>query len=246
MAGHLGHLIDVLVLVLRGCAHGRVSHDTHDREQVFGRPIHFSSKAAVNVADSNDETKKCDAGTLSPTQNVRVARNFIHDNQNWDGGGYAVVTGTGAYPFIMGNVFLRNRHSVSGDGKALTGYSAWLNIVLSDSPDYSAIGHGHQQDFDMHGTEPSPHHTGGIAGSDVEIARNLFLGIDRPNYDLRGNPCALEQFHNNVVRQSQALTRFDWAVSRDGTGNWTPLRSIAASTPGQPLAVSTTSPEQIF
>jgi hypothetical protein len=51
MAGHLGHLIDVLVLVLHGCAHGRVSHDVHDREQVFGRPIHFSSKAMTRAIE---------------------------------------------------------------------------------------------------------------------------------------------------------------------------------------------------
>jgi hypothetical protein len=51
MAGHLGHLINVLVLVLHGCAHGRVSHDIHHREQVFGRPIHFSSKAMTRAIE---------------------------------------------------------------------------------------------------------------------------------------------------------------------------------------------------
>lgn len=35
-AGNCGHLIDVLMLVLHGGAHGRVSHAIHDREQVFG------------------------------------------------------------------------------------------------------------------------------------------------------------------------------------------------------------------
>ena len=53
MAGHLGHLIDVLVLVLHGCAHGRVSHDVHDREQVFGRPIHFRSKAGMRAMEDD-------------------------------------------------------------------------------------------------------------------------------------------------------------------------------------------------
>jgi hypothetical protein len=50
-AGHGGHLIDVLVLVLHGCAHGRVSHDIHDRKQVFGRPIHLSSKAMTRAVE---------------------------------------------------------------------------------------------------------------------------------------------------------------------------------------------------
>ena len=51
MAGHLGHFIDVLVLVFHGCAHGRVPHDIHDREQIFGRPIHFSSKAMARAIE---------------------------------------------------------------------------------------------------------------------------------------------------------------------------------------------------
>src|ERR1700678_1748416 len=45
MTGHRGHLIDVLVLVLHGCAHGRVTHDIHDRGQVFGCAIHLRSEA---------------------------------------------------------------------------------------------------------------------------------------------------------------------------------------------------------
>jgi len=51
MAGHLGHLIDVLVLVFHGCAHGRVSHDVHDRKQVFGRPVHLSSKTMTRAVE---------------------------------------------------------------------------------------------------------------------------------------------------------------------------------------------------
>jgi hypothetical protein len=50
-AGHFGHFIDVLVLVLHGCAHARVSHDIHDRKQVFGRPIHLSSKAMTRAVE---------------------------------------------------------------------------------------------------------------------------------------------------------------------------------------------------
>jgi hypothetical protein len=49
MASHCGNLIDVLVLVLDGCAHGRVSHDIHDRKQVFGRTVHLSSKAMTRA-----------------------------------------------------------------------------------------------------------------------------------------------------------------------------------------------------
>jgi hypothetical protein len=51
MASHCGHFIDVLVLVLHGCAHGRVSHDVHDRKQVLGRTIHLSSKAMTRTME---------------------------------------------------------------------------------------------------------------------------------------------------------------------------------------------------
>ena len=39
-------LVDVLVLVLHGGAHGRVSHNIHDRKQVFGCAIHLRSEEA--------------------------------------------------------------------------------------------------------------------------------------------------------------------------------------------------------
>ena len=51
MAGHLGHLIHVLVLVFHGRAHVPVSHDVHDRKQVFGRPVHLSSGAMTRAIE---------------------------------------------------------------------------------------------------------------------------------------------------------------------------------------------------
>ena len=35
MTGDRSHLIDVLMLVLHGGTHGRVSHDIHDREPLI-------------------------------------------------------------------------------------------------------------------------------------------------------------------------------------------------------------------
>ena len=37
--------------MLHGCAHGRVSHHIHDREQVFGRTVHLSSKAMTRAIE---------------------------------------------------------------------------------------------------------------------------------------------------------------------------------------------------
>src|SRR6185436_17580094 len=58
-----------------------------------------------------------------------------------------------------------------------------------------------EHDFDMHGTETSDH-DGGHAGSDVTIVRNTFLGTNRKNYVLRGIPCLLHRFNDNLVRRS--------------------------------------------
>jgi hypothetical protein len=52
MAGHGGHFIDVLMLVLHGGAHGSVSHDIHDREQVFW--LHDTSPFRSRVVRSRE------------------------------------------------------------------------------------------------------------------------------------------------------------------------------------------------
>jgi hypothetical protein len=135
-----------------------------------------------------------------PSTNVRVVRNFIHHNER-DGEGYGVQVGNDGRATVSGNTFVMNRHAIAGDGSALSGYGAWFNLVLSRAPAYGFWGQ-HEQDFDMHGSDASSHHTGGIGGSDVEIARNTFLGTDRRNFDLRGVSCGLDQFHDNVSLQS--------------------------------------------
>ena len=164
--------------------------------------------SAVGVSGAQSRDWKCHPRPDFRAENVRVERNFIHDNQR-QGLGYGVVTG--GYVSIVGNTFLRNRHAIAGDGNAFSGYSAWFNLVLSEAPRqvwgplgglFGLIG-SYTQDFDMHGSDSSTHHTGGIGGSDVEIARNTFLGTNRRNFDLRGVSCGLVQFHHNVSRQSK-------------------------------------------
>jgi hypothetical protein len=155
------------------------------------------TNAAIQVEGGNS-ILRCGSPNIHRQQNVRVARNFIHHNQNWTGGGYGVVTGGGGYPSIEGNTFLSNRHSIAGDGAALTGYKASFNLILSATPIYSD--HGSQQEFDMHGTDPSSGHShiGGVAGDYIEIAWNTFLARNRLNFYLRGTPCNRAEFHDNV------------------------------------------------
>ena len=167
--------------------------------------------SAINVL-GGDETEACDPrdhrDPRTRPQNVIIVRNFMHHNQR-QSGGYGVCASTGGFPFIEGNTFVSNRHAIAADGRAQTGYRALANLVLSDTPwqtkGYVPLWHAH--DFDMHGRGDNGF--GGVAGQYVEIAGNTFLGtkgiVDRwhENFDLRGEPCNLVEFHHNVSLQSQ-------------------------------------------
>ena len=142
---------------------------------------------------------------------VRVARNFIHHNQR-QGSGYGVVTGEGAFPLIEGNTFVSNRHAIAGDGRPGTGYRAWHNLVQADAPlqDGFLIHNYYTQDFDMHGTDCGDglgglesDWVGGLAGEYIRIYGNTFLGTNRNNFNLRGVPCYLAEFHGNVSLRSR-------------------------------------------
>src|SRR5947207_14979652 len=97
-------------------------------------------------------------------------------------------------------MYYLNRHSIASDGSAHSGYRAWFNLVLEDSPLQTTWGVPyHTQDFDMHGSDSNGF--GGRGGDYVQIFRNTFLGTNRPNYELRGNPCNYSDFAMNVSLQ---------------------------------------------
>lgn len=146
-------------------------------------------------------------------ENVRIVRNFIHHNVRASSG-YGVVVGGDGYAHITGNTFLMNRHAIAADGQAGDGYSAWFNLVMSNVPSYGKA-RREEADFDMHGSDSSRHHTGGIGGGGVEIARNTFLGTDgRLNFNLRGMACEEDRFVDNVsMQQRRAALR--WYVPSD-------------------------------
>lgn len=135
-----------------------------------------------------------------PGAPVQIVRNFIHHNVR-KGLGYGVSVGVDGFAEIVGNTFLMNRHAIAADGTALSGYRARHNLVLSNVPSYKTT-RLEQADFDMHGSDGSSQHTGGIGGGRVEIEGNTFLGSNRLNYDLRGRPCEPNRFVNNVSQQS--------------------------------------------
>ena len=150
--------------------------------------------------------------TTARPENVRIVRNFIHHNVR-DGLGYGVVVGGDGYAHITGNTFLMNRHAIASDGQARDGYSAWFNLVMSNVPSYTGA-RTEEADFDMHGSDGSGHHTGGIGGGAVEIARNTFLGTDgRLNFDLRGMACQEDRFVDNISMQQRG-NALRWYVPR--------------------------------
>jgi hypothetical protein len=141
--------------------------------------------------------------------NVLVTRNFIHDNQR-ENLGYGVSVGGDFTGTVWGNTFVRNRHAIAADGTARSGYAAWFNLVMSDAPYYGWGSFEH--DFDMHGKTGDPddtHHYGGVAGDYVSIAWNTFLGDNRYNYALRGEPCGSHYFHHNVTVQESDDAVYD-------------------------------------
>jgi hypothetical protein len=168
----------------------------------------------------------CPPAYVAPVNSVLAMRNFVHNNER-DNQGYGIV---GAGDTILGNTFLMNRHSIAADGHTEDTYSAWDNLVLSRAPDYCATTCGHyQQDFDMHGIGIPPGMNigyGGYAGNTVEIAWNTFLGGNRDNFDLRGQPCSsADSFHNNVSEDilvetyaHQAIRLWNMDATSDGDG----------------------------
>ena len=169
------------------------------------------TEAAVHVnyySSYNPDTDlHCDPSQPLRPRTVRIVRNFLHHNPA-DELGYGVTIHSNGFADILGNTFLYNRHAIAGDGIRGTGYRALYNLVLSDAPEYGTWGVT-EHDFDMHGSDDGDH-VGGIAGSDVEIARNTFLGTD-PGGPMSGattrfaaSPAAIHQFRNNVTRQGQS------------------------------------------
>jgi hypothetical protein len=145
--------------------------------------------------------------------NVRVARNFIHHNQKQNRG-YGVQAHINSFPLIDGNTFYSNRHAIEASGTGCTNYLAWNNLVLSTAPLQDRVGpfNDYTHDFDVHGTERLKLNVivdidltggfGGNAGQYFEISRNTFLGTNRQNFDLRGEPSYLVEMHHNVSLRS--------------------------------------------
>ena len=159
-----------------------------------------------------------DALITSLARRVHITNNFIHNNVGCSDGYGVVVGGDGAFALIDRNVFDYNKHDVSGDGSAGTGYIASSNLVLTDAVECrgdsgtGSITYGGH--FDMHGTAPGSGHVGGIAGTYIEVRNNAIRGDQRFHihlghafdhraaFDLRGTPTDKAIFAGNVTEAS--------------------------------------------
>jgi hypothetical protein len=151
--------------------------------------------SAIDLNGSDDDDPNCPPSIPVRSQIVRILRNFIHDNSQVYSDGYGVVSGSGSNPFIFGNMFQKNYHSISSDGSATSAYSAVSNLIMPGDGD---------TDLDMHGystNNQATHAFGGVGGIGVEALKNTFLGTDKTNFGMRGTPCsgALDTFYGNVA-----------------------------------------------
>jgi hypothetical protein len=167
------------------------------------------SGVEVSGTQTAASTPSCSSEHIDPLHrpyDALIARNFFHHNE-MQNRGYAVGLDHGAFPLVLGNMFYLNRHAIASDGWNQSGYHAWYNLVLSDSPTQHELGFPYYtQDFDMHGTGDNGF--GGSAGDYVQIYDNTFLGTNRPNFEIRGIPCNQADFNGNV-----SLENSDDAVS---------------------------------
>ncbi len=160
-----------------------------------------SAAVAVNGGHHESLTCKGVVDDDSRLDNVRVERNFLHNNER-DSGGYGTALSNGGRARVAGNTYLLNRHDLTADGESHSEYRGWYNLVLSTAPYYGY----YNQDFDMHGTADSPHFYGGQGGYYVDIFQNTFLPTNQTNYELRGTPCKDSDFHSNVSLMSNSAT----------------------------------------
>jgi hypothetical protein len=202
-----------------------INSDDQYQVTIAENEVYNWTSAAVRVtAGEDEEGAECDPGSEPSTRVSRtlVYNNYIHDNQQ-EGHGYGVGVYDGAFPFIIGNTFDRNRHSVSSDGHPQSGYYAEYNYVLSGGSRYGGFltyRGSYEQHFDMHGDDNYGRNAfdpfddddgyGGHGGDLVVIRGNTVHGEQeyggvagigsktRSVYWLRGLPCHPSELIGNV------------------------------------------------
>jgi ricin-type beta-trefoil lectin protein/VCBS repeat protein len=148
---------------------------------------------AIDVRGGVQLTQDCPSQIPPFPRNpsVRAIGNFVHHNTN-----YGIVTGQAAFVLVQGNVFYRQgAHSIASDPVNLSGYAAYDNLILQDTPHH---------DIDMHGSMHPGHWYDGISGDYFDVGWNTILPTEHENVNVRGTPCRAVRIHDNVFIQSKS------------------------------------------
>lgn len=191
---------------------------------------HWSVAVGVDgdyQADTNrDYNALCEGGRCpklfpSDAGQVRVERNYVHENVA-KGAGYGVVVGGGAYATIEGNVFEYNNHAIAASGRAFSGYVARYNYALRGVLTFGED-RTKPHNFDVHGRggAKDKKYAGGLAGYYFDVSQNTLLGsqdygflgrLTRAAFALRGRPTLGARFTGNVLTHDD----FDEAIKLRG------------------------------
>lgn len=205
----------------------RESEEPHAVREIYSRIVvdhneisQFTAQAVhVNAGDALTDKDVCEVQLPAPNlrnNRVHVVRNFIHHNAKTERG-YGVQANSGAFPLVVGNTFVFNRHAIAATNSTEeTGYRAYGNFVLYDAPFYfGSGGFIHTHDFDIHGTGDALIRDGrcGIGGGYTDVAWNTFFGDNRTNFEVRAVPCQGVDFQYNVSLHSRDDTEnFDLGI----------------------------------
>jgi hypothetical protein len=225
--------------------------------QVDHNEFHSWRGTAVGVQDSDEEPTDTPQDRLNTTtgrSGVWVHDNYIHDNQHptvcsdinplasdGHGGGYGVDASHGGFPYIEGNMFSDNRHSIAGGGENGSGYTLAGNLFLNPGVDDKKVITNYNHQIDMHGNDTCPDWpikgeswNCGQGGVYMEVENNTVVGFTAAAIQLRGRPTNVDTYtpgvpnhygmyvHDNTFNQCEscALTQtFDSNGLFNGPGN---------------------------
>jgi hypothetical protein len=167
------------------------------------------SGSAIRVSD--------DGGYQLGPSAVRIHDSFIHNNQHsadfvrGGGYGYGVDVGASAYARIERNVFDFNRHAITANGRAGTGYEANRNLILRGGGYHGSAINEYTHIVDVHGDANPPlpflDHVWdrGNAGDQFWITNNAFQYVNDYAIKIRGTPRIGISIANNIFAQSDAI-----------------------------------------
>ena len=165
---------------------------------------------------------------------VKVHDNFIHHNQHKGGYGYGVDIGAGAYARIDRNVFDFNRHAITANGKAGTGYHAENNLVLRGGGVHGTTLNPYTHQFDVHGDANCPSFISGIwncgnAGDQFWFYNNSFQYRRDNSLKIRGVPRVAAYINGNIFAHGSlgsAINLFSQTRVHRGAGALSNIANI--------------------